>query len=292
MEWVELSTTRTRDLVEGISSLSTGALWNGISLHLAHAPSNEIPEGYVLNHALVLTTGGPRSCEHYLPGGGWKASSTAPMSLRFFPARMPYATRWRGTVDAIAVEITPEFVAAIRGPDEMKGTEFHHWSSGENALLAQTVIALANDARAGSPAGRLYGECLGVAIVAELLRQCSTAPKPQARVPRGLPPKRLDGVLDYIRSHLEGDLSLLKLAGVAETGIDGFVRLFKQSTGFSPHQYVLRRRIERAQALLGDPALSLTEIGFRSGFADHSHFSRMFHRLTGVPPRTYRATLR
>jgi AraC family transcriptional regulator len=290
MEWVELGTARTRDLVEGITSLSTGALWNGISLHVVHTRSGEIPEGYVFNHALVLTTSGPESCEQYLPGAGWKASGTAPMTLRFFPARMPYAIRWRGAVDAIAVEISPECVATIRGPDETDETQFHHWSCDENALLTQTVLALANDARAGSPAGPLYGECLGVAIVAELLRQCATAPN--AHFPRGLPPKRLHHVLDYIQSHLEGDLSLLSLATVAEVGIDGFVRLFKQSTGFSPHQYVLRRRIDRAQALLGDPALSLTEIAFRSGFSDQSHFTRMFHRFTGVPPRTYRATLR
>jgi AraC family transcriptional regulator len=54
---------------------------------------------------------------------------------------------------------------------------------------------------------------------------------------------------------------------------------------------VLRKRVQRAQVLLWNPALSLTDVDLRVGFADQSHFSRMFHRLTGLTPRQYRHAL-
>jgi AraC family transcriptional regulator len=117
-------------------------------------------------------------------------------------------------------------------------------------------------------------------------------PKTLARSRIGLSPRRLRMVLDYLQDNLEGDLSLQRLAGLANMSLDGFIRVFKQSMGVPPHQYVLRKRVERAQALLGNRSLSLTEVSLRSGFGDQSHFSRTFHRLIGFTPRHYRTALR
>jgi AraC family transcriptional regulator len=126
---------------------------------------------------------------------------------------------------------------------------------------------------------------------AQVLRHCAITREPHLN-PKGLPARRLQMVVDFVQANLDGDLSLRRLAALAESSVHAFVRLFKQSTGLAPHQYVLRKRIERAQALLGDPALPLTEIGLRSGFADQSHFSKMFRRSTGRPPQAYRNALR
>jgi len=70
-----------------------------------------------------------------------------------------------------------------------------------------------------------------------------------------------------------------------------FLRLFKQQTGFSPHQYVLHKRVERAQWLLNDPQRTINEVALQTGFSDQSHFSALFRRVTGVSPRAYRQTL-
>jgi AraC family transcriptional regulator len=161
----------------------------------------------------------------------------------------------------------------------------------DDKLLTETVLALAADVRAGLPSGPLYGECLGAALVAQLARKLPGARERAARG-KGLPPKTLRTILDFIEADLEGDLSLHRMAGLARMSLDGFIRVFKQSTGIPPHQYVLRKRVERAQALLGKSELSLAEVALRAGFADQSHFTRIFHRLTGVAPRQYRHALR
>ena len=95
-------------------------------------------------------------------------------------------------------------------------------------------------------------------------------------------------VLQYIEDHLETDLSLQHLADLVHMDLYRFLRSFKRSAGLPPHQYILRARVERAKLLLGNPALALTEVALRSGFASQTHFATAFRRMTNVTPRTYR----
>jgi len=71
-----------------------------------------------------------------------------------------------------------------------------------------------------------------------------------------------------------------------------FSRLFKQSTGLSPHRYVLEQRIRRAQQFLRNSDMTIFEAGVRSGFVDQGHFTKVFRRLVGVSPTEYRVTSR
>jgi len=83
-------------------------------------------------------------------------------------------------------------------------------------------------------------------------------------------------------------LTLTELAAVVGMNPHHFCRAFKQSTGCPPHRYVLNRRVERAKRLLTEDHLPLAEIGLTVGFQNQSHFTTVFHRLTGVTPKTYR----
>jgi AraC family transcriptional regulator len=293
MHWVELGTARKADLADSISTYSSGIGWNGISLQEVHGPPDgEIPEGYFLHHTLVLSTSARPTTEVRLAGSGWRSVASSPMVLEFVPAGLPFALRWQRPNDAITVNLTPAFAANVLGSRKLNESHFQTWSGADGALLSQTILALAEDVRAGLPSGPLYGECLGASLVAQIARK-SIGPQPESLArSKGLAPKLLRTLLDDIDANLEGDLSLQRLAGLAGVSLDGFIRLFKKSTGVPPHQFVLRKRVERAQALLGNPALSLAEVALRAGFADQSHFSRMFHRLTGIAPRQYRHTLR
>ena len=67
-----------------------------------------------------------------------------------------------------------------------------------------------------------------------------------------------------------------------------FAREFKRATGTTPHQHLIKFRVERAKALLADSRLPLAEVGLRTGFSHQSHFTRLFHRLTGTTPQSYR----
>lgn len=292
MQWAELGTARTSDLAAPIACHSSGAAWQGISLSEVRGPAiGELNEGYFLNHTFVLSTSPRPTTERRLASSRWRGVTSSPMVLEFIPAGMPFALRWRQPTDAIAVDIAPDFVGKVLGPKAIHEGRLQFWSGAEDTLVTRTVVALAEDVRAGMPTGSVYGECLGAALVALLARKALGTGERVAHV-RGLSPQILKMILEFIDSGLERDLSLQHLAGMAGLSLDGFIRAFKQSMGLPPHRYVLRMRVERAQALLGNFALSMAEIALRAGFADQSHFSRMFHRLTGLAPRQYRKALR
>jgi AraC family transcriptional regulator len=144
------------------------------------------------------------------------------------------------------------------------------------------------DVEAGCPNGPLFGELVGAALAVRLAHCCAETADLETRARGGLPPARLRRVLEYIEANLDTNVRLNALA--AEVGVSAFhfSRLFKQSTGCSPHQYLLGRRLERAKTLLCQPRTTLAEIGASTGFADQGHFTKVFRRFVGVTPSEYR----
>ena len=202
---------------------------------LHNTEAGELPEGYLLSHAVFLMTETPES-EIHLPDEGWTRVVPTLSAVHFFSAGVPYAARWEGPATAVAVEIGREFVAAVQGADAPANVELCAHAIRDDGLLVQTIFALRDDLRADSPGGRLYGECGGAALVAQLLKTCSTTRRVELPSRRNLSKAQLRQVLEYINDNLTSDLSLVRLAAVAETGIDHFIRLFKKDTGLTPHQ--------------------------------------------------------
>lgn len=104
----------------------------------------------------------------------------------------------------------------------------------------------------------------------------------------GLPPRRLQRVFTHIRENVARELSVTELAQVVGMSQYYFSKLFKMSTGITPHQYVMRQRVERAQELLRETRTPLAEIATQVGFETQSHFTSVFRRLVGATPKHYR----
>ena len=107
----------------------------------------------------------------------------------------------------------------------------------------------------------------------------------------GLSARKLRKVTDFIAENYDHEIKLAELAQVAGMSSFHFAREFKKTTGITPHQYLIKYRIERAKSLLARDDLPLTEVGLRSGFSHQSHFTRLFRRITGTTPHSYRLTL-
>jgi len=104
----------------------------------------------------------------------------------------------------------------------------------------------------------------------------------------GLPPRRLQRVFSHIRENVARDLSVAELAQVVGMSQYYFSKLFKMSTGTTPHQYVMRQRVERAQECLRESRTPLAEVATQVGFETQSHFTSVFRRLVGATPKHYR----
>lgn len=103
-----------------------------------------------------------------------------------------------------------------------------------------------------------------------------------------LPKSKLKKILDFIELNIENQLSLGDLADEAGMSMFYFARMFKKSTGTSPHQFILERRIKYAKYLLIETEEPLVEVALSCGWANQSHFTTAFKRLVGVTPRHYR----
>jgi RpiB/LacA/LacB family sugar-phosphate isomerase len=106
----------------------------------------------------------------------------------------------------------------------------------------------------------------------------------------GLPPRRLQRVFAHVRENITQELAVAEIARVVGMSQYYFSKLFKLSTGTTPHQYVMRQRVERAQELLREGRTPLAEVATHVGFETQSHFTSVFRRLCGVTPKHYRDT--
>jgi AraC-like DNA-binding protein/PAS domain-containing protein len=108
----------------------------------------------------------------------------------------------------------------------------------------------------------------------------------------GLAPARANRVCEYIDSHLQENIALEVLAGIAQLSVHHFARAFRQTLGIPPHNYIVQRRVERAQQMLRNTELPLSEIAIAAGFTDQSHLARHFRTITGVSPSLARHRFR
>ena len=107
----------------------------------------------------------------------------------------------------------------------------------------------------------------------------------------GLVDRRIRRSVELMHSQLDQDLTLKTLAAVSYLSPFYFARLFKKLTGASPHNYLAGVRATRAQLLLAETDLSVTEIGARVGYLSGSHFTKAFRIATGTTPREFRKGL-
>lgn len=105
---------------------------------------------------------------------------------------------------------------------------------------------------------------------------------------RALQKWRLKRVVEYVDHHLSGKITLLDLAAVAGLSRMHFASQFRAATGFRPHEYLLRRRIQRAEELLRQSTMTLVEVALTVGFQTQAHFTTVFKRFVGDTPYQWR----
>jgi len=147
-------------------------------------------------------------------------------------------------------------------------------------LLGQLVRTLVEELRGGIT-DRLLADSLKAALAMRVAQRFgSEQPQRQPDLPR----PRLRRVLDYIDAHLDQDLTLAELAGIACLSPCHFSRSFKEAVGVGPQRYTVQRRVEQAEAMLQRGDESLADVAAAVGFADQSHFTAAFRRQTGTTP--------
>lgn len=157
-----------------------------------------------------------------------------------------------------------------------------------DAQMEHIGWALKAEMESGYPSGRLYMDSLALALAARVVRNHSSMSRSPSPVKNAMLGRKFKAVLAYIEDHLEHDLALDEIAEIAGVSASHFKVLFRQTLGMPPHQYVIRRRVERAATQLREGKMTIGEIAFANGFCHQSHLAMHVRRVLGVSPQEVR----
>jgi AraC family transcriptional regulator len=266
--------------------------WVGLeALRYRDQPPNEAFQPPLTHHSLLVFVRTPKEFEVQSEGISRVVPPPAG-SILVVPAGNPARWRWSSHSDSLHVFLEPGLVARVAAEEfdldparltvpPRDGLDLPH--------LRAAMLAVDAELTAEAAGGRLAAESLAHLLAVHLIRNASAPSPPARRTDRALPRGKLRAVVEYIEEHLDAGLTLEQMAAAAHLSAYHFARQFKAATGAPPHQYVIARRVERAQQLLQpDDDLSLAEIAARAGFSDQSQFSHHFKRVVGVTPRQFR----
>jgi AraC family transcriptional regulator len=262
------------------------AEWGAVRLEHFRLSAGELPEHHHAEHLVLVSL--TRCTGEIRTASGFRASAPLKGGVCVIPSGQPFASRMGGDTECLAIYLDPALVKrAAAEAFAPGGVEVVEKSSQSDPLVSRVGLALLAELESEGPGGRLYAESLGNVLAVHLLRHYAAAGG-ERRFTGGLSGPRLRRVLDFVGDNYERDVSLAELAGVAGTSTFHFAREFKRATGTTPHQHLIRFRVERAKSLLAESDLPLAEVGLRAGFSHQSHFTRLFRRLTGTTPNSYR----
>jgi len=237
-------------------------------------------------HALVCMHLGPSVEVRCIRGGTIRQGREVAGDLDIIPART--ASYWELKQEGMALImcVPDELLRAVaaqldRDPNDIEIADRFQMRDPVIEHIGWTIKA---DIDSNLTGGRLLRDGLGVALAARLLQRHYRGSLPMREVRGGLSHTKLERVIAHIEDNLASKLSLPGIAEIAGMSVSHLKTLFRNSTGVPVYEYVLRRRVERAQLLLRNQRFSIAEIALATGFAHQSHLARHMHRILGYTP--------
>src|SRR5713101_1615523 len=157
-----------------------------------------------------------------------------------------------------------------------------------DSRLRALVAAARAEMVAGFPSGRLFLDSVEQAMAVALVKDHAVRHRPVQIYRGGIGSARLRRIKKLVQAKMEDDLSLDEMAQSVGLSTAHFARMFRKSTGETPHQFVLRQKIERAKAMLRAPAARVLDVAVACGFKTQQHFAQVFRDVCGISPTGYR----
>jgi AraC family transcriptional regulator len=148
--------------------------------------------------------------------------------------------------------------------------------------------ALKAEMESGYPSGRAYMDGLATGLASRIVRNHSSLARASRAAKAAMPGRKLKAILGYIEDNLGRDLGLEEIAGIAGLSVSHFKSLFRKSLGVPPHQYLIRRRVERAATQLRKGRIPIGQIALENGFCHQSHLALHTRRVLGLTPQELR----
>ena len=194
--------------------------------------------------------------------------------------------KWVGLMNASYLQLSISDAALTAASDGK--VELRMYRKFADPRLRALVGAVHAETLAGFPRGRLFLDSVEKEIAAALVTAHAVTHRPVQTHRSGLGAARLRKIKELIHAKMEDDLSLDEMAQAVGLSTAHFARMFRKSTGETPHQFILRERVERAKEMLRTPERRIMDIAIGCGFKTQQHFAQVFRDACGVSPTAYR----
>ena len=263
--------------------------WRGLLIERHLTSPGERTAASIDRHVISMLTGPPSRLEHRTLSGHFLARINPPGTIMITPS---------GPVPDLRLHTSTEFVHCALDEDFTRGVieELDRppvpdpiFRSGIRDKSIQRIIGmLTEELETERPLGRLYVDSLAHALATRyLLLDCAPNFRSESRV-TALPPRILNRVREKIDTNLDTDLSLESLAEESGYSRAHFLRMFREATGLTPHQYVLGLRLSRAQDYLRRKGSSIIDVALSCGFSSQSHMTSVFRQRLEMTPGEFR----
>lgn len=272
------------------SSANLTTQWHGFRLEHYRVFNNAVtPEICFPVHIIGLLLNGNYKKDIFDTGTRRRTVTHHCGDALLYPFGLPHKGHSFSQADFLVLYLEPKFVERTAQEISIRErVEIVPQARFEDRLVADVAKHLLIEIESGGATGTLYAESLMTALAARLVKQYSNSRILPCDYKGGLSKVRLCLILEYIDEHLSEDLSLERLAAICCLSQFHFCRLFKQSIGVSPYQYLIQQRVERAKQLLLQKRLSVAEVAQTVGFNEQSQLTRHMKRVTGLTPMQLR----
>jgi AraC family transcriptional regulator len=272
---------------------SAGLGWNGLYIQQHQQPAWEIPECAHIRHMLLVHENSQivRS-ERWFNGHRQQEQLGNGNNIAIIPAMVAHRANWQQESSFSLLFLEPDYLIQVAHESiKMDRIELIPHHAMPDLFINQVARSLTAELESGLPGSRLFADSLTIALAIHLLRNYADLQQPLREATSGLPQRKLQQAIDYIHDHLAEALTIMAIANELQMSPYYFSRLFKQSIGMSPYQYVMRQRIERAAFLLRTTPLSVAAIAVQVGFSSQNQLTIQFRKFIGTTPTNYRSNL-
>jgi AraC family transcriptional regulator len=261
--------------------------WSGINVILEREVRGEIPgaemDFHQKFHFIIIALEQVRAS--YKTLDGWQHINYQPGDVVILPQAELFPQ--------VVIDRDVPLIELFLNPQQMTrlspGKELGTMLQIRDLLIEQMGLALYRELKSSGAEGSLYAESMSIALSAHLLQHYSTARL--SPIIGLLSARDTQTIKDYIDANLDATLTIAELSEVLNLSPHHFSELFRRTIGLTPHQYVLKMRIERAMVLLQRTHQPIVTIAQQVGFQTQSHFTRIFRQHTQFTPKQYRDRL-
>ena len=254
-------------------------------------PAFEQPEVTALGHILSVHLSPAMELEH-CSDSSWKRDCLQPQDICITPNGTAFQARWQDTAESIVIKFDNDWLDSIAEQVFLSNSyQLTLQRCRKDELVYHLVLTLRNEVATNYSSGRLYYDSMLNTLGVHLVSKYSDRAQQFNLKKEGLSKTQLNTAISYIRDNYHRKLKLAEMAEATGLSEFYFDRMFKKSTGITPHQYLIGHRINCAKQMLSRENSTVTEIAGKCGFGTPSYFVKLFREVVGVTPKVYRTKL-